>query len=328
MEKRVALDAVGTIFGTDKSSTFSNSHDYLRHYEFYFTEFRDQDINLIEIGVLGGRSLKAWKWFFPRAQIVGIDINERCLGSREERIDIIIGSQADADFLKSACAKYPPTIVIDDGSHLAEHIIVSFEAIFPLLAPGGLYVVEDLNCHFGGGAPNWQTETKCDAPGYFMNLALARVAKGGNVQGDGPLPSMADIDSVSAFGGCVIIRKAHQARDTEAARAAAAEFARTNKLDWGARCRLALFTVEHGGRAKRAQRLMTEAVAKRVTPEILRMQALVEMAAGDAAAATPRPARHRARGRLRYHPAQRAPRLGLRPPLSAHPPHPRRQARR
>lgn len=282
MDTRVGLDAVGTIYGTDKSSSFSNAHDYLRHYEFFFADYRDRDINLLEIGVLGGRSLKTWKWYFPRARIVGIDIDENCLALREERIEIIIGSQADVRFLNVVGAHYPPSIIIDDGSHLAEHIIVTFETMFPWLAPGGLYVIEDLNCHFGAGAPRWQTAMHRDAPGYFMNLALARLAKGGGVQGAGPLPCVADVDSVHIVGGCVIIRKSHEGRDLTAARAAATDFARTHTIDLRARSRLALFILEHGGRAKRAQKLLPKELPPHVHPEVLYIQALVDMAAGDA----------------------------------------------
>ncbi len=285
METRVALDAVGTVYGTDKSSLFCNAHDYLRHYEFFFADFRHRAMNLIEIGVLGGRSLKTWKWFFPNAKIVGIDIDERCLALREDRIDILIGSQADANFLNLVCAHYPPTIIIDDGSHFAEHIIATFEAAFPWLAPGGLYIIEDLNCHFGPGAPRWQTGIRCDAPAYFMNLALARLAKGGNVQGAGPLPSIPDIDSVTTVGGAVIIRKSHAARDHAAARATAIGFARTHAIDLRARARLALFILDQGGRPKRAQKLLPRDVPLNVHPEILFIQALVDMAAGDTGAA-------------------------------------------
>jgi hypothetical protein len=286
METRVALDAAGALLGTDKSSTFANAHDYLRHYEFFFAEFRDQPINLIEIGVLGGKSVKTWKWYFPRAQIVGIDIEERCQAFREDRIDILTGSQVDIDFMRAACAKYRPTIVIDDGSHMAEHIIVTFETVFPLLAPGGLYIVEDLNCHFGGGAHHWQTETKYDAPGYFMQLALARVARGGNDRTNAAHPSISQsIDSITTAGGCVIIRKTHAERDTETARAIAQEFMRTNRLDWMARCRLALFIAEHGNRTRRALKLMEDVLAERATPEVLRIQAIIAMQAGDFQAA-------------------------------------------
>jgi hypothetical protein len=285
METRVALDAIGTMTGTDKSAAFGNSHDYLRHYEFFFADYRHHAINLIEIGVMGGNSLKAWKDYFSRAQIVGIDIEPRCQGFREERVDVLIGSQADGAFLNAACAQYPPTIVIDDGSHMAEHIVTTFETVFPLLAPGGVYVVEDLNAHFGEGAHVWQTETIYDAPGYFMQLALARMAKGGNGHSAGPAPSVADVDSVTICGGCVIIRKANVVRDKDAARQAANVYARMHPLEWSAQMRYALHLVEHGGRAERARKLLADVLGKRTTPELLRVHALVEMAAGDAVSA-------------------------------------------
>ena len=45
--------------------------------------------------------------------------------------------------------------MLDDGSHIADHMRISLETLFPHLAPDGLYVVEDLHCAywaaFGGG---------------------------------------------------------------------------------------------------------------------------------------------------------------------------------
>jgi len=286
MEKRVDLDAIGMICGSDKSSTFNSAHDYLRHYEFMFDDFRDQDINIIEIGVQKGPSLKAWKWYFPRATIVGVDIQSRCLKLREERVDVMIGSQADTDFMREVCAKYPPTIVIDDGSHLAEHNIVTFEAVFPLLAPGGLYVVEDMSCHFGTNAERWQTETRRDSPGYFMTLAMTRVAWERNDQAGGPPAEIsATVDSVMALGGAVIIRKIDPQRDVDRALATVARYAESHPLDGGAQCRLANFIVEHGGPVEQALAAIEAALAEEVTPERLRVKALVSMAAGDGAAA-------------------------------------------
>ncbi len=36
-------------------------------------------------------------------------------------------------------------MIIDDGSHISEHIITSFKTLFPHLKKGGLYFVEDLH---------------------------------------------------------------------------------------------------------------------------------------------------------------------------------------
>jgi cephalosporin hydroxylase len=48
-------------------------------------------------------------------------------------------------------------LIVDDGSHRSEHVIASFEVLFPLLARGGLYVIEDAHRSYipsyGGGPP-------------------------------------------------------------------------------------------------------------------------------------------------------------------------------
>jgi hypothetical protein len=38
----------------------------------------------------------------------------------------------------------PFDIIIDDGSHISEHIITSYRTLFPHLTAHGLYVIEDL----------------------------------------------------------------------------------------------------------------------------------------------------------------------------------------
>ena len=64
---------------------------------------------------------------------------------QEPRIQIFQGSQADKQCLE---AIHNDTgdfdLIVDDGSHLNEHIITSFEILFPLLKRGGIYVVEDI----------------------------------------------------------------------------------------------------------------------------------------------------------------------------------------
>jgi demethylmacrocin O-methyltransferase len=48
--------------------------------------------------------------------------------------------------------------MIDDGSHLNEHVITPFRTLFPLLAEDGIYVIEDTQTSywpkFGGDSYN------------------------------------------------------------------------------------------------------------------------------------------------------------------------------
>lgn len=138
------LDEIGVSQGTDKCFL---RQDYLRHYARAFNHLRDQAFNLIEVGVLDGASMRVWEEYFPKATIVGIDIMPSAAHHASGRIKIEIGSQADPEFLSAICAKYPPLIFIDDGSHMADHVLFSFERVFPLLISGGCYVMEDLYFH-------------------------------------------------------------------------------------------------------------------------------------------------------------------------------------
>jgi len=165
------MNQLGVLEGTDKSS---QGWDYLRHYEAWFSRWKDEEINLIEIGVAGGSSLHVWQRFFSKANIIGIDVNPQCARFANKRVSIEIGSQEDPSFLHHVCAKYPPTIVIDDGSHQAHHIIYTFEQMFPCLLPGGIYIVADLGFHFGEDAKSWAEVEGYNPPQYFPVVSRER----------------------------------------------------------------------------------------------------------------------------------------------------------
>jgi hypothetical protein len=138
----LSLEAIGIAEGTDKWS-----QDYLRHYERAFAPFREQEFTLIEIGVFNGSSVRMWARFFPKATVVGIDINPHSLAFAADRIIIEIGSQVDPEFLAGLTKKYSPSIIIDDGSHMADDVLFTFDRLFPAMLPGGCYVMEDLFFH-------------------------------------------------------------------------------------------------------------------------------------------------------------------------------------
>jgi len=153
------LTRLGRFYGTNKAYP---DFMYTPHYEKYLRSRRWQPLRILEIGIggysqgTGGSSLRMWRTYFPRAHVFGIDIEPRDL--REPRITTYCGSQSDPAFLERVVAEIgAPDVVIDDGSHRSADIITSFETLYPHLASGGLYVIEDLHCSYnpdyGGGPP-------------------------------------------------------------------------------------------------------------------------------------------------------------------------------
>lgn len=140
----LSIDDIGVACGTNKSSLVKN---YLVHYGRMLSDFRDQPITLMEIGIFNGASLRLWERYFSNATIVGVDIQQSRSRFARGRVKVEIGSADDPEFLVAVSAKYPPDVIIDDASHRADHIIFAFERLYPTLRPGGCYIVEDVGAH-------------------------------------------------------------------------------------------------------------------------------------------------------------------------------------
>lgn len=152
------LNRLALLFGTDKWG----GHWYTQHYQRYFGPLRNKRLNILEIGVggcevldAGGESLRMWKAYFPKSRIVGIDLYDKSHLS-EHRIEIRQCDQTDSEALHRLSSEYGGfDIIIDDGSHLNEHVIKTFQLLFPALHTEGIYVVEDTQTAywptFGGG---------------------------------------------------------------------------------------------------------------------------------------------------------------------------------
>lgn len=140
------LNRIALSYGTDKSSDY---HNYCEKYANYLPFERYSELNIMEIGVLNGQSIKTWKDYFYRANILGIDINPDCKQFEDNKIKIEIGSQADRDFLQQIKDTYAPfDMILDDGSHMNSHVIFSFEHLFDSVKSGGVYIVEDCSTSY------------------------------------------------------------------------------------------------------------------------------------------------------------------------------------
>ena len=123
-------------FRTDKWGV----HKYTPHYERHLQHLRGESFTLLELGIGGykkrrksGASMKMWRWFFPKARIVGLDIEDKTWLTRGH-IHTYLGDQTDPEVLKRIIDEQgAPLVVIDDGSHIPAHVRESFRILFPLL---------------------------------------------------------------------------------------------------------------------------------------------------------------------------------------------------
>ncbi len=205
------LKMLATIYRTDKW----NIHWYAQYYEQIFRELRRKPISLLEIGVggeanpeKGGNSLRMWRAYFPKARIYGIDIHDKTPHD-ERRIKTFRGSQADPDFLDAVVREIGQIdVIIDDGSHINDHMILTFQHLFPHLADGGIYAVEDTQTSYWKEYGGNETDRRdsATAMGYFKSLVDGlnwEEFRGGYEPGYLDL----NIKSIAFFHNLIVLRK-------------------------------------------------------------------------------------------------------------------------
>jgi hypothetical protein len=111
------------------------------------------EARVCEIGVYMGESLKLWKILFPRGFIVGVD---NIPTSRWPEGTATVISEQDSPHLPKILSslimkhKDPCSIrsvgfdlIVDDASHDGTKTWMTYNRLWPLVAPGGYYVIED-----------------------------------------------------------------------------------------------------------------------------------------------------------------------------------------
>lgn len=156
MEKNVT-PKLAAFFERDDHRMMHKWMHYFDIYERHFSRFAGTNVSMLEFGVLHGGSLQMWKEYFGRdSRIIGADINPRCGELGEQGIEIRIADQDSQHSLKELANELPELdIVIDDGGHVMNQQINTFEVFWPKLKNGGVYLCEDTHTSywpaFGGG---------------------------------------------------------------------------------------------------------------------------------------------------------------------------------
>lgn len=142
---------------TDKhrGGLFKNGHTYMEVYDELFSDFRNEPINILEIGVLDGASIELWWHAFPNAKIYGFDKFTRGKKDRvmvDDRISLYTGDSVN-DWDKSIKQRNEFFkdigdslfhIIIDDGDHQPKSQLKTFNNFKHILHPDGKYVIEDI----------------------------------------------------------------------------------------------------------------------------------------------------------------------------------------
>ena len=136
---RPTLHELGIHHHTDKAVY----HLFTVIYDTWFSKLRDEQIRLLEIGVLLGGSLRMWEEYFPNAELHGADIDDRSEYATS-RIRIHQTDQTKSDQLQSLPRDCH--IIVDDGGHTMLQQQLTLTTLFDShLLPGGTYILEDLH---------------------------------------------------------------------------------------------------------------------------------------------------------------------------------------
>ena len=180
---------------------------YIDIYERYFKRFQERPVNVVEIGVGTGGFMQVLKRYFahPDSKILGVDASTGNLDKSLTQ-DVIVGLQQDEKIRNRVKERMPEIdILIDDGGHLPEEQLPTFNHFMPLIKTPGLYIVEDIQLSY---APKYGGLGK---PGTFIEFVKDRIDDVNKYffepNDRKAIPEMMGIVSISVYPNIVIFEK-------------------------------------------------------------------------------------------------------------------------
>jgi hypothetical protein len=125
--------------GTDKVP-----HGFTTFYSNLFEHRRFDPLNVLEIGVLNGSSIRTWEEYFPNSMIYGVDIEDKARFNTQ-RIITTIADQEKYEEIKSVFPGVMFDIIVEDGGHTMLQQQTTLKALFDRLNTGGIFIMEDLH---------------------------------------------------------------------------------------------------------------------------------------------------------------------------------------
>jgi len=130
----------------------SSKHSYELCYEKHFLPVKNEPINILEIGIFKGESMKVWLEYFPNATVYGIDIFQRI---KENELPILKNPRVKYLKLDSVSEQAKQIItenwgdikfdfIIDDGLHTPVANRLTFLNFINFLKNDGVFFIEDV----------------------------------------------------------------------------------------------------------------------------------------------------------------------------------------
>ena len=209
------MQLIGEKYKTDKIT----HHKYHEIYPTYIEKFYQKSGGIIEIGLepqWGNASLSMWLELFPKMHIYGLDRGTQ--NEFKDRYTILQCDQSYSEQLDKCAHKinHPIYFINDDGSHIPEHQLLTFNKLFPLLEIGGVYIIEDIETSYWrkGSIYGYRTRYGKSHKNSIVEI-FKKSIDGVNVEfsqsSKGQVEHQKEIGSITFAKNCIIITK----RDTE-----------------------------------------------------------------------------------------------------------------
>jgi hypothetical protein len=117
-------------------------HGYQRYYKNFFAQ-TPPNPTILEIGVDNGDSLELWSEFLDDPTLYAMDIINKTV---PDWVTFDCVDQSDAAKLSAYAEdkRHLFDVIVDDGSHVPEHQMLTLNKLWQCLKPGGSYIIEDI----------------------------------------------------------------------------------------------------------------------------------------------------------------------------------------
>lgn len=149
-----------TKYGLETKTDKAYYHLFTEFYNDYFEPIKNKNLNILEIGISNGNSLKMLKKYFKNSIIYGCDNNVEFVNKNYgENIKTLLVDQENIKDIEKYIKDIKFHIIIDDGSHITSQQQKSFGFLFKYLSENGMYILEDLHTSFDKNYIDTKTNT-------------------------------------------------------------------------------------------------------------------------------------------------------------------------